>query len=66
MNDLDLCRTIGNEIKERRTALHLTQHELANLVGTSRESISAMECGRRNNLSLYKSINDALTRKEVK
>lgn len=33
-------------IKERREALHLTQEALAEASGVSRQTISALECGK--------------------
>ena len=53
MNDKTLCADLGYQVMRMREQHHITQLELSNLVGVSRETISAFECGRRNNLSLY-------------
>lgn len=47
MTDLDF-KTIGQKIKERRTALGLTQDYIANRLNVNPSHVSNIECGRAN------------------
>jgi transcriptional regulator with XRE-family HTH domain len=44
---IDAARTFGDELRRRRSQAGLTQRELAELVRYSRETVAAVECGRR-------------------
>ena len=43
---LDMSPTIRNLVRELRIAHGLTQQQLAEAVGVSRQSINSIECGR--------------------
>ncbi len=43
---LDMSPTIQNRVRELRIAHGLTQQQLAEAVGVSRQSINSIECGR--------------------
>ncbi len=47
MNKEDLARYVGNKIKEFRTRRGMTQEELAELMGTTKQSIGRYENGSR-------------------
>jgi transcriptional regulator with XRE-family HTH domain len=47
-NDIHFLRRIGDRIRERRTALDLTQAELADQCGLHRTFIGSVERGERN------------------
>src|SRR2546421_10889310 len=44
---IDAARTFGDELRRRRSQAGLTQRELAERVRYSRETVAAVECGRR-------------------
>src|SRR5256885_2099649 len=44
---VDAARTFGDELRRRRSQAGLTQRELAERVRYSRETVAAVECGRR-------------------
>src|SRR2546423_8573957 len=44
---VDAARTFGDELRRRRGQAGLTQRELAERVRYSRETVAAVECGRR-------------------
>ena len=50
-SDLQHWRLIGEQIRKKREAIGMTQTGLAELVGTSDDTISRVERGRANDVS---------------
>ncbi len=45
-NNLDIKKLLGKRIKELRTKKHLTQAQLAEIVGMVERNLSKIECGQ--------------------
>lgn len=61
---MDIKKTVGQKIKEARLKSALTQEQLGNLIGTSKQNISSIESGKENlTIETLDKISGALKRK---